>query len=114
MPSLVTPYQVNAKAVSANGQTDPIATGSIETLEIDINVTAISAGATISFTYSRLDSYGNAYPVWTGGVSAIGTIVDDIGTGMNVPKSPGSQGVLSWVLSGTTPTATFSAMLQGR
>ena len=59
MPNLSTVYQVNALSVTGNGQTDPFPVGAISALSIDISVTAVVGTAT--FTYYRVDSYGNAY-----------------------------------------------------
>jgi hypothetical protein len=116
MPSLQTVYQVAGKAVTAStvNQTDPFGTGALQWIEIDINVTALSAGASISFTYSRQGSFGTNYPIWTGGIGSTGQVTGDIGPGLTTAVNIGSQGVLSWTLTGTTPTATFSVMIQGR
>lgn len=116
MPNLKTLYQASGVAVSSStvNQIDPHGSGALTTIEIDITVTALSAGGAINFTYYRMDSFGNSYPVWTAGASALGVITESIGPGMNVPKSPGSRGYLAWTLTGTTPTATFTVMIQGR
>ncbi len=116
MSNLTTVFQKSAVSVTSAtvNQTDPLATGAFTHLEIDINVTALKAACTISFTWSRVDSFGNLYTVWTGGVSATGVIIADIGYGMSTPACPGSAGVLSWTPSGSSPTATFTVMVQGR
>ena len=65
MPNLKTLYQASGVAVSSStvNQIDPHGSGALTTIEIDITVTALSAGGAINFTYYRMDSFGNSYPV---------------------------------------------------
>lgn len=90
---------------TASGATEQFPCGDFNYLEIDVNVTSLR-GTSLGFTYSRVDPFGNVFQVATGGVSAAGQLLMDIGPGLNIPINAGLRGVFSWALSGTAITTT--------
>lgn len=114
---LTNAYSVNALAVNSNtvNNSGAFATGNFSQLEIDITVSALKSGCTVTFTYQRYDNFGNLYTVWTSNaISATGSVLADIGPGLSTAANPGMQGLLSWSLTGSSPTATITAAVWGK
>lgn len=65
--------------------------------------------ASLNFSYSRSDPFGNLYPVATGGLSAAGQITMDIGPGLSTAVNPGGQqGQFAWTLGGSAYSTTVT------
>lgn len=96
---------------------NPLSVAEITELFIDIDVTAVSGTSTPTLvpSWQRLGSDGIYYPVWTGtGITATGLTSVDIGPGLTIAKSAGIQGKFAWLITGTNPSFTFSASIQGK
>lgn len=90
---------------SVNSPTIPV--GSLDMLDINANVTSLRGVLpTITFVWSRIDPFGNAFPMATTGLSAAGKATLDIGPGLSNGFSPGSVGQFSWTLAGTVISTT--------
>lgn len=107
-------------------------TTNVDSMAIDINVSAITGGAStpgIKFTLERLGADGLWYgPVTSGNVTATGNVSIDVSSALGVaivaaPLTSASQHFvptkrarLSWVFVGGTPptSVTFSASVVGR
>jgi len=115
--------KIPSAAFIASGDTlalnhgNPLPVDGIEQLWIDIDVTATSGTNTPTLipSWERLGEDGIYYPVWTGtGITGTGQTSIDIGPGLTIAMSPGLQGKLAWAITGTTPSFTFSASIQGK
>lgn len=119
----ITLLAIASAAVTTSGDTnnanqgEPLSAAEITELFIDINVTAVSGTSTPTLvpSWQRLGADGVYYPVWTGtGITATGITSVDIGPGLTIAKSAGIQGKLAWLITGTNPSFTFSASIQGK
>lgn len=90
---------------TASGQLDPFPCGNFTRLEIDVNVTSLR-GTSLNFAYSRVDAFGNVFPVATGGLTKAGQVIFDIGAGLTTPVQPGQSGIFAWTLAGTMISTT--------
>ncbi len=101
---------------TTSGNTDPLQTGPLYTLAVDVNVTAASGTSpTLALFVDRLGADGNWYAIWSPtAVTAAGTLSTSIGPGCAVAEVPTDNIRLRWVLGGTTPSFTFSASIIAR
>jgi hypothetical protein len=109
--------QVSA-AQTANGNAAGLAVGPFCELAVDINITASSGTSpTIQFFVDRLGADGTTYfTIWSSSViNTSPTVVSTaIGAGLSVAQSFGAMARFRWVVTGTTPSFTFSASIVGK
>ena len=103
-----------AAAVTATG-TDTAVSHSAKHVVVDLRVSAVS-GTSPSLTprLERLGSDGNWYTIWTGtAMTAVGNQSANIGPGLTTAVLPVGQVRLAWTVTGTTPSLTLAASIQG-
>lgn len=104
-------------AVTANGNSSTLDVNSVSSLGVGINITATSGSSTptIDFYLDSLGADSVWYPVWSTAIqTAIGSIFASIGKGMQHSVEFGSSIRLRWVVSGSSPSFTFSASIIGK
>ena len=113
----VLPIHSGAAAETNASGSIAIDTRNATALGVDINVTAITGGAspTITFILERIDGYGTPFAIWSpAAINATGKTTANIGpynptAAQNAVLSNACQ--LRWVFGGATPptSVTFSA-----
>ena len=109
-------YSRASAAATATGNSGVLPTGAANSIALDINISAVT-GTTPSctFTFDRQGADGNWYTVYTSSAqTATGNISTDIGPGCAVNHVLTGVGRLTWTISGTTPSFTFSASVVGK
>lgn len=103
-------------AYTASGSSVAAATDSMERLFVGVNVTAVSGSTpSMTLTLETLGLDGVWYPVWTSSaITAAGKVTASIGPGLATAQSFADQVRLSWAITGTTPSFTFTASITGR
>lgn len=101
----------NAAAATASGNSGDLNVSEAAEVCVDVSVTALSGTSPqIQFTWERKGSDGVYYPLWTSAAfTAPGTASITFGPGAGVPQAVGLTGRLSWAVTGTSPSVTFSA-----
>ncbi len=104
-----------SSAQTASGSTAFLNVSSFRELAVDINVTAVSGTVpSCTFKVDRLGADGIWYNVWTSAaITAAGTASTSVGPGLATSASFGDVVRLTWTISGTTPSFTFSASIVG-
>jgi len=107
-----------ARASYSSGQL-PVATqfGILSLIDIDINVTAITGGAspTVTFKFSRVGADGILYQLWQPTpLSAPGTFSQSIGNGAQTNEDLGELFQIDMITTGNPTSVTFSLSLTGR
>jgi hypothetical protein len=85
-------------------------------LAVDVNISAVS-GTTPSMTLyvDRKGADGNFYTIYTSAAqNAAGNVSTSIGVGAATNASFGDIVRLRWVITGTTPSFTFTASIKGK
>ena len=103
-------------ANTASGSTADLAVGRLAALGVDVNVTAVSGSSpSISFVLERKGSDGIYYPLASpAALTAAGQISLSVGRGLTTAAALGTAVRLRWVITGTTPSFTFSASIVGK
>lgn len=107
---------ITQTAIGVSGNTADFSVDNFDQLAIDVNVTAISGTTpTITFSYQRKGSDGIYYTVWTGtAISTVSAQSTSIGLGATTNHSIGFIGRISWAVTGTGPSVTFTASVYGK
>lgn len=103
--------------ITGSGNSGALNASSYRELDVDINITAVSGGASpsIQFFVDRQGADGNWYVIWTGAVhSAAGSESDSIGAGLSKPVAFGSTIRVRWAVTGTSPSFTLSSSWIGK
>ena len=107
-----------ARATYSSGQVPTItASGQVQLLGVDINVTALTGGTspTVTFKLSRVGADGVLYQVWQPtAISAAGVFSTTIGPGCVINADLGDLFQLDMVVTGAPTSVTFSASLKAK
>ena len=103
-------------AKTATGNSADLAVGPYTELTVDINITAVSGTTpTIQVFIDRKGVDGIYYAIWQSvSQTAVSVMSTSIGAGCAITQSLGTTVQLRWVITGTTPSFTFSASLIGK
>jgi hypothetical protein len=115
--SAVAVYSLASAAQTANGNSGDLTVGPYTEISIDINITANSGTSqTLQFFWERKGADGIYYALWQTNVitTTNQALSTSVGAGMAYNQSLGATGRLRWVITGTTPSYTFSANVQGK
>ncbi len=107
--------QVSA-AQTTNGNSADLAVTAYGEVSVDINITVISGTVTPTavFYVDRKGVDGIYYPLWQSPPqTAVAMVSTSIGPGCAIAQSIGTVIRLRWVITGTSPSFTFSASLIG-
>jgi hypothetical protein len=110
-------YTLASGAQTANGNSGDLTVGPYTEIAIDLNITANSGTSqTLQFFWERKGADGVYYVIWQTNVitTTNQALSTSIGAGMAYNQSLGATGRLRWVITGTTPSYTFSANVQGK
>ena len=103
-------------AQTANGNSGPLDTSGVQAISVDVNVSAL-AGTTpaVQFFVDRLGADGVWYAIaQSASITAAGVWSTSVGPGAAANAELGDTIRLRWVITGTTPSITFSASVMGR
>lgn len=105
-----------SQARATSGLAPAFATGDLTRAAIDVNVSAVAGvGPSLRVFLDRQGTDGLWYPIWSpAAITAVGTLSTTVGQGMTVGQSLASTCRFRWEISGTTPSFTFSASVQGK
>lgn len=104
-------------AAIVSGDSGDLPVDSFSELAVDITIGSISGTGppTIQFFVERKGNNGNYYQLYSSSaVSTSQSISTSIGAGMTISTSFGTTARLRWVITGTTPSFTFSASIIGK
>ena len=95
--------------VTASGSTGWFDAVNVDEVTVGVDVTAVSGTApSAQFALDVLGADGNAYTLWT---SAAVTAAGEVAAVVNIGAAGAVR--LRWAITGTTPSFTFSASLEG-
>ena len=106
-------------AYTASGSSGSISLGpvprAIQALAVDVNVSAASGTSpSLTLILERLAADGNWYQIWSPtAITAAGTASTSVGPGCATAQVFTQTIRLRWVISGTSPSFTFSASIVG-
>ena len=104
-------------AQTASGNAGTLSVGAFRQLLIGFNITAASGTSpTIQFFLNTKGPDSVFYTVWTGSVYTVAPqkVLVSIGPGLAVQADFGTQAQISWTITGTTPSFTFSLWMIGK
>lgn len=109
-------YARASAAATTSGNSGDLAVDSFSELALDINITSVSGTSpTVQYFFERKGNDGNYYQLYSSSViSTTQAISTSIGAGMTISTSFGTTARLRWVITGTTPSFTFSASIIGK
>jgi len=102
-----------ATAVTTSGQSTSFSSSTRSELGVDLDVTAMTGTSpTIQFYLHRYGADGVAYILWQSAlITTTGQISTSVGAGTLNANTIGETNYLSWTVSGTTPSITFSGSI---
>lgn len=112
-----TVYKRASAAATADGNSGSLFVGVFDELSVDVNVSAVAGTNTPSMTLyvDRLGADGVWYPIYTSSaVTAAAVVSTSLGRGAATNATFGATARLRWVITGTTPSFTFSASIVGK
>jgi hypothetical protein len=115
VPAVTVAFATSA-AVTASGGTDDLLVDSLTRLAIDVNVTVVSGTTpSCSFVVERKGADGVYYAIASPtALTASGFVSLSVGAGLSTNSSFGATVRLWWVISGITPSFTFSYSIVGK
>lgn len=111
-----TVLNASSTAYTASGQTADLAVGAYAGLAVDVNVTAVTGTSpSCAFVLERKGADGVYYAIASpAAVTAPRQVSLSVGTLLSTPAALGSVVRLRWVITGTTPSFTFTASAIGK
>jgi hypothetical protein len=107
-----------ARATYSSGQLSTQQGGfQIQSINVDINVTALTGGTTptVTFKVSRVGADGVLYQVWQPtALSAAGVLSQSIGPGEQSNEDLGALFQIDMVVTGAPTSITFSMSVEGK
>ncbi len=103
-------------ARTTDGAFGPFSVGDLSRVAFDVNVTTVAGvGSNLVFTVDRLGADDVWYPMFTSpNITAARKVSTSIGQGMTIAQSLATNIRITYVITGTTPSFTFSASLVGK
>ncbi|SRR6266699_6459131 len=104
-------------AQTANGNSADLAVGPYTEVSVDVNITVVSGTApTLTLFVDRKGLDGIYYPLWqtNAAITVVSQTSTSIGSGCVIAQSLGNTIRLRWVVTGTSPSFTFSASIVGK
>jgi hypothetical protein len=109
-------YTRPLSAATSSGQSTGIVTTGYSAIGLDINITAATGtNPTLQFQYNRYGNDGLLYPIWQSPIiTTADTVSASIGAELSISQFIGLTNVITWTITGTTPSFTFSISMLGR
>ena len=104
-------------AQTSNGNSADLAVGPYTEIAVDANITVVSGTATPTLVLyiDRKGVDGIYYPLWQSPAqTAVAQVSASIGSGCVIEQSLGTTIRLRWVVTGTSPSFTFSCSIIGK
>lgn len=115
--SIPTPIVLNlaSAAYTISGDSGDLDVSLIKSIALDINITAVGGSSpTLTFFVDRKGADGLYYQIWSSGsLTSAQQVSRSIGPGCTVNQSLGTLARVRWVITGSSPSWTFSVSILG-
>lgn len=109
-------YARASAAATISGNSGDLTVDSFSELALDINITAVSGTTpTIQYIMERKGNDNNYYQIYASStINSTQSVSTSLGAGMAQSVSFGTTARLRWIISGTSPSFTFSVSIIGK